>query len=99
MIRLQRGAGTEQLRRLLRREPRVFPLAAASRVWFWAGIEKAASSFWKRPFCLFYISTRVSTPCSLLAGSLLNCTKFGVSFLMVEKTLQNGLLVWMSSTP
>jgi hypothetical protein len=25
-----------------------------------------------------YISTRVTTPCNLAAGSLLNCTKLGV---------------------
>ena len=38
-----------------------------------------------------YISTRVTTPCILLAGNLLNCTKFGVNFLMTEKIRQMGL--------
>src|SRR5690242_4733876 len=46
-----------------------------------------------------YISTRVTTPCNLLAGNLLNWTKLGVSFLITEKAFQTGLVVSISSMP
>jgi len=52
-------------------------------------------SFWTP----LYISTRVRTPGNLPAGSFLNWTRFGVSFLMTENTFQTGLLVATSSTP
>src|SRR6266568_7835991 len=54
---------------------------------------------WPLWVLLAYISTRVTTPCSLLVGSLLNCTKLGVSFLMVLKMRQAGFRVEMSSMP
>ena len=46
-----------------------------------------------------YISTRVTTPWSRLAGSLLNWTKLGVSRLMTENIRQIGLPVVISSMP
>lgn len=46
-----------------------------------------------------YISTLVTTPCSLAAGSLLNCTKLGVNFLIKANIFQMGFFVSMSSMP
>ena len=47
----------------------------------------------------FYISTRVTIPCRRLAGSLLNCTKLGVTRLIRLNSCQIGLRVTISSTP